>query len=128
MTSPYLSNYLVNNMLQQFFSAQTHYLSLHTADPQIYGEITEVQGAGYGRQLVGWSPAGNRLVANTSVSIFRNLPACIVTHFGVYDTNSGVGNLLVSFPVNLATGVLNYNLPTGGALQVSPNDLAIVIG
>jgi hypothetical protein len=83
------------------------YLSLHTADPVDAGSGAECSGGSYARQACAFDAAhatgGN--TANTDAETFSNMPACTVTHIGVWDHASS-GNLLFHTAVTTSKAVL----------------------
>jgi hypothetical protein len=58
-------------------------VSLHTADPGING-ANELTGGGYSRAAVTFAPASSARSANSSAALWTNLPACTVTHVGLW--------------------------------------------
>ncbi len=83
------------------------YLALHTADPTDAGSGAEVSGGSYARQACAFDAAhatgGN--TANTDAETFSNMPACTVTHIGIWDAASS-GNLLFHTAVDTSKAVL----------------------
>ena len=83
------------------------YLALHTADPTDAGSGAEVSGGSYARQECAFDAAhatgGN--TANTDAETFSNMPACTVTHIGIWDHASS-GNLLFHTAVTTSKAVL----------------------
>ena len=83
------------------------YLALHTADPVDAGSGAEVSGGSYARQACAFDAAhatgGN--TANTDAESFTVMPACTVTHVGVWDAASS-GNLLFHTAVDTSKAVL----------------------
>ena len=96
-----MSNYLETKILDYVlrdtadWAPATVYLALHTADPAEDGSGAEVSGGSYARQACAFDPAhatgGN--TANTSAESFAGMPACTVTHIGIWD-HASAGNLL----------------------------------
>ena len=83
------------------------YLALHTADPVDAGSGAEVSGGSYARQTIDFAAAsgtGGSVVSSTAES-FTVMPACTVTHIGLWDASSG-GNLLYHTAVDTDKAVL----------------------
>lgn len=59
-------------------------VSLHTASPGESG-TNEVTGGGYARQTPTLGAVASKAVSNTGVIEFANMPACTVTHVGLWD-------------------------------------------
>jgi hypothetical protein len=94
-----ISTYLANLVLDAIFNAgsvsgKTPYLSLHTADPGYTG-ASELTGGSYARVNGGpkFKAAASRALDNDVEIQFTGLPACTVTHFGVWDAATN-GNFL----------------------------------
>ena len=96
-----MSNYLETKILDYVlrdtadWAPTTVYLALHTADPAEDGSGAEVSGGSYARQACAFDAAhatgGN--TANTSAESFTGMPACTVSHIGIWD-HASAGNLL----------------------------------
>ncbi len=96
-----MSNYLETKILDYVlrdtadWAPATVYLALHTADPAEDGSGAEVSGGSYARQACAFdathATGGN--TANTSAESFTGMPACTVTHIGIWD-HASAGNLL----------------------------------
>jgi len=94
-----LSTYLINELLDAVFNngsfaVAVPWISLHTADPGITG-ADEATGGSYGRQNASAAMAAAASGAITSdVAVeFTLMPACTITHMGVYDAETS-GNFL----------------------------------
>lgn len=61
-------------------------MSLHTADPGNTG-ANEVSGGSpaYARKTIAWNAASGGSKARTSVSLTFDVPACTITHFGIWN-------------------------------------------
>ena len=91
-------------------------VSLHTGDPGITG-AAEVVGGSYARQTPTFGAPANAAATTTAPVAFAGMPACTVTHAGVW-TPAGVwvngGPLALSKTVNagdtcdLATGEIDF--------------------
>ena len=108
-----MSDYLERKLLDHTLgtTAYTHpsqtYLALHTADPTDAGSGAEVSGGSYARQTIDFAAAsgtGGSVVSSTAES-FTVMPACTVTHIGLWDASSG-GNLLYHTAVDTSKAVL----------------------
>jgi len=99
------------------------YLALHTADPLDAGSGAEVSGGSYARQACAFDAAhatgGN--TANTDAETFANMPACTVTHIGVWDASSS-GNLLFHTAVTTSKAVL-----AGDTISVAAGAVTITL-
>ena len=108
-----MSDYLERKLLDHTLgtTAYTHpsqtYLALHTADPTDAGSGAEVSGGSYARQACAFDAAHatNGNTANTDAESFTVMPACTVTHIGLWDASSG-GNLLYHTAVDTSKAVL----------------------
>ena len=99
------------------------YLALHTADPVDAGSGAEVSGGSYARQACAFDAAhatgGN--TANTDAESFTVMPACTVTHVGVWDAASS-GNLLFHTAVDTSKAVL-----AGDTISVAAGAVTITL-
>jgi len=96
-----MSNYLETKILDYVlrdtadWAPATVYLALHTADPAEDASGAEVSGGSYARQACAFdathATGGN--TANTSAESFTGMPACTVSHIGIWD-HASAGNLL----------------------------------
>ena len=96
-----MSNYLETKILDYVlrdtadWAPTTVYLALHTANPDEDGSGAEVSGGSYARQACAFdathATGGN--TANTSAESFTGMPACTVSHIGIWD-HASAGNLL----------------------------------
>ena len=86
------------------------YTALHTADPVDAGSGAEVSAGGYtyARQATAFDAchATTGVTQNTDVETWTNLPACTVTHIGIWDAVSS-GNLLFHTAVTASKTVAN---------------------
>jgi len=121
-----MSNYLEEKLLDHTLgtTAYTHpstvYLALHTADPTDAGSGAEVDVA---RQACAFTAAGsdgNGVTENSAVETFASMPACTVTHIGIWDHVSA-GNLLYHTSVTTSKAVLDGDTITvaAGAVTVT---------
>tara|TARA_B100000287_G_scaffold424337_1_gene468810 strand:+ start:79 stop:465 length:387 start_codon:yes stop_codon:yes gene_type:complete len=99
------------------------YLSLHTADPTDAGTGAEVSGGSYARQAITFNAAHatNGTIDNSSVEEFTNMPACTVTHIGIWDAASS-GNLLFYGAVTASKAV-----GAGDTISLSAGSLDITL-
>lgn len=92
-----LSTFLRNALLDHYlggsaYTQPTVRISLHTADPGITG-ASEVAGGSYARKPPTFSAAAAGSKASSADIDFTVMPACTVTHVGIWDALSG-GNFL----------------------------------
>jgi hypothetical protein len=92
-------------------------LSLHTADPTDAG-LFEVAGAGYARQVGVWGASSGGVVSLVGDLDFNNMPACTVTHFGVW---TGTGQFVGSGPAANETLLVgdSYRLQAGTTATIT---------
>ena len=124
-----MSDYLERKLLDHTLgtTAYTHpsqtYLALHTADPTDAGSGAEVSGGSYARQATAFdachATGGN--TANTDAESFTNMPACTVTHIGVWDAATS-GNLLFHTAVDTPKAVL-----AGDTISVAAGAVTITL-
>jgi hypothetical protein len=112
----YLANELLDAyLLQLTFAAAACYSSLHTADPGITG-ASECTGGSYARQDTAFSAASDGASANTAQEEFTSMPACSITHVGLWDALS-------------ASNFMQAGAITGGSKTVNAGDtVRIAIG
>ena len=112
-----MSDYLEEKLLDHTLgtTSYTHpsdvFISLHTADPVDAGSGAEVAAGGYtyARQTCAFNAAGTNtagVTENTAIETWTNLPACTVTHIGIWDALSS-GNLLYHTAVDSSKTVAN---------------------
>jgi hypothetical protein len=124
-----MSNYLENKVLDYVLRDQADwapaavYLSLHTADPTDAGTGAEVSGGSYARQAITFNAAHATAgtIDNSSVEEFTNMPACTVSHIGVWDAASS-GNLLFFGAVTASKAV-----GAGDTISLSAGSLDITL-
>ena len=124
-----MSNYLENKVLDYVLRDQADwapaavYLSLHTADPTDAGTGAECSGGSYARQAITFNAAHATAgtIDNSSVEEFTNMPACTVTHIGVWDAASS-GNLLFFGAVTASKAV-----GSGDTISLSEGSLDITL-
>lgn len=96
-TAIVLSNYFGNLVLQTYLTNGVVYLALHNADPTPVGLLqTEIAGAL--RQRIIFGNASGKAVVSKNAQTFPALPACQVTHLGLWTAIAG-GNLLAPIPL-----------------------------
>ena len=64
------------------------FMSLHTADPGETG-ANEVAGGSYARQSIAFAAAAAKHADNSGIISFAGMPACTVTHIGLWTLASG---------------------------------------
>lgn len=117
-----LSAYLIPKLLDHVlkgasFTQPTNvYVSLHTADPGTTG-ASECTGGSYARQLASssFAAAGASSKASNADINFAAMPACTVTHVGIWDAST-VGNFLWGGSLSASKTVNSgdtFQLPSG---------------
>lgn len=119
------TNYFGNKVLDilrgtSFIAPTAVYVSLHTADPGETG-ASEVTGGGYTRMLVTFTAPANKQMSNAADIEFDNLPACTVTHFGLWDAQTG-GTFLWGGALTVSKTV-----QAGDALRFKAGDLDVIL-
>lgn len=113
------SDWAEEKILQALFNnvslaVTTPYISLHTADPGETG-ASECIGGSYARLSSDWDPASTPAgtILSNNVYDFTLMPACTVTHVGVWDALT-VGNFIIGGAFN-SSRVVNagdtYRIP-----------------
>lgn len=72
-----------NLMLDALLQGATINVSLHTADPGVIGG-NEVGGGDYTRAVVTFPSAADGQTANSAALVWTGMPACTITHCGVW--------------------------------------------
>ena len=124
-----MSNYLETKVLDYVlrntadWAPTAVYLALHTADPTDAGSGAEVSGGSYARQACAFDAAHatNGNTANTDAESFTVMPACTVTHIGIWDAASS-GNLLFHTAVDTSMAVL-----AGDTISVAAGAITITL-
>ncbi len=124
-----MSNYLETKILDYVlrdtadWAPATVYLALHTADPAEDASGAEVSGGSYARQACAFdathATGGN--TANTSAESFTGMPACTVTHIGIWD-HASAGNLLFYTDVTA-----NKTVTSGDTISVAAGAITITL-
>lgn len=79
----------VHGWLQDLIDAGM-WVSLHYEDPALMGiGRGEISGGGYVRLTSGWSTPASRTTWNLAALAFVGLPAVTLTHFGIWDDDTG---------------------------------------
>ena len=113
--SDYLENKILDYVLRNTadWAPTAVYTALHTADPADDESGAEVSAGGYtyARQATAFDAAHatTGVTQNTDVETWTNLPACTVTHIGIWDAVSS-GNLLFHTAVNSSKTVANGDM------------------
>jgi hypothetical protein len=101
----------------------TAYISLHTADPGATG-ASEVAGGSYARQAASFGAAAAGSMATDALAEFTDMPACTVTHAGLWDALAGnwiVGGALTASKTVNAGDTFQF---TTGNLSLAINNTA----
>lgn len=119
-----LKNQILDKVLRNTdFTPGTVYISLHTADPGTTGASEVVVGASsYVRKAYGASAAAAGNIENSASLDFTNMPACTVTHFGVWNNatpGSGTFYLGAALTASKTVNVGDTFQFTAGACDVS---------
>ncbi len=124
-----MSNYLETKILDYVlrdtadWAPATVYLALHTADPAEDGSGAEVSGGSYARQACAFdathATGGN--TANTSAESFTGMPACTVSHIGIWD-HASAGNLLFYTAV-----AANKTVASGDTISVAVGAITVTL-
>jgi hypothetical protein len=120
-----ISTYLGNKIIDAIVNATTltgiatPYISLHTGDPGLTG-ANEVTGGSYARQAASFAAGGSKASETDTLEEFTGMPACTVTHIGIWDAASG-GNFLWGGTNSGTQGVAAGNTfrIASGALDIS---------
>lgn len=111
-----LAHQILNKVLRNtdFTHPTTVYVSLHTADPGETG-ASECSGGSYARQACAFDAPASKATSNSADESFTNMPACTVTHAGLWDASSAGtflwgGALTASKVVNSGD---TFKLPAG---------------
>ena len=124
-----MSDYLERKLLDHTLgtAAYTHpsqaYLALHTADPTDAGSGAEVSGGSYARQTIDFNAAAGTggAVTNSTAEDFTNMPACTVTHIGIWDASTS-GNLLYHGAVSSSKTVAS-----GDTISLAAGQLTVTL-
>jgi hypothetical protein len=124
-----MSNYLENKVLDYVlrdtadWAPAAVYLALHTADPTDAGTGAECSGGSYARQAITFNAAHATAgtIDNSSAEEFTNMPACTVTHIGIWDAASS-GNLLFHGAVSASKTVTS-----GDTISLAAGSLDITL-
>ena len=124
-----MSNYLENKVLDYVLREQADwaptavYLALHTADPTDAGSGAECSGGSYARQAITFNAAHATAgtIDNSSAEEFTNMPACTVTHIGIWDASSS-GNLLYHGIVSSSKAVAD-----GDTISLAAGQLTVTL-
>jgi hypothetical protein len=120
-----ISDYLENELLDSVFNNGSFavaqpYVSLHTADPGEDGS-NECTGGSYARQSGSFTTAASGAVETDADIEFTGMPACTVTHVGVWDAVSA-GNFLWGGALS-ASKTVN----AGDTFKINSGDLDITL-
>ena len=124
-----MSDYLERKLLDHTLgtAAFTHpsqaYLALHTADPTDAGSGAEVSGGSYARQTIDFNAAAGTggAVTNSTAEDFTDMPACTVTHIGIWDASTS-GNLLYHGAVSSSKTVAS-----GDTISLAAGQLTVTL-
>lgn len=119
--SSYLKTKVIKHIMgvAAFTMPTNTYLALFTGDPTAAGTGPEVTGGSYARKAMLanlGAESGGQIATNAALN-FTGMPACTVTHWGLFDASSG-GNLLYYGSLDLAevvTGGATFTIASGNA-------------
>ena len=115
---PRLPAATANIMLGAAFPTATNYwLAMFITDPGTTGATGEMNGGGYGRQLVNFAaPSGGTIISGGAnpAQVFTNVPVALggVPYFGVFSAQTG-GN----YEFGGTTSGLGGSIPAGATIQ-----------
>jgi len=126
-----MSNYLETKVLDYVlrntadWAPTAVWTALHTADPTDAGSGAEVSAGSYtyARQQTAFNAAHatNGNTANTDIETWTNLPACTVTHIGIWDAATS-GNLLFHTAVDS-----NKTVANGDTISIAAGAITITL-
>ena len=124
-----MSDYLERKLLDHTLgtAAYTHpsqvHLALHTADPTDAAGGAEGSGGSYARQTIDFNAAAGAggAVTNSTEENFTGMPACTVTHIGIWDAASS-GNLLYHGIVSSSKAVAD-----GDTISLAAGQLTVTL-
>ena len=124
-----MSDYLERKLLDHTLgtAAYTHpsqvHLALHTADPTDAAGGAECSGGSYARQTIDFNAAAGTggAVTNSTEENFADMPACTVTHIGIWDAASS-GNLLYHGIVSSSKAVAD-----GDTISLAAGQLTVTL-
>lgn len=112
------SNDAKNLMLDGMLQGATIYMSLHTADPGTSG-ANEVSGGAYARQTAVFSVADAGQSSNSQQVVWIDLPACTITHCGVWRGTTFLFGAALTQPRTALAGDGFFFRPNTVIVQVS---------
>lgn len=85
------ANSIINKILRNtdFSPSASLYLALFTADPGDTGASGEVTGGSYSRKLITFDAAADKHTQNSAAITVDSMPACTVSHIGIFSLESG---------------------------------------
>ena len=124
-----MSDYLERKLLDHTLgtAAYTHpsqvHLALHTADPTDAAGGAECSGGSYARQTIDFNAAAGAggAVTNSTEENFADMPACTVTHIGIWDASTS-GNLLYHGAVSSSKTVAS-----GDTISLAAGQLTVTL-
>jgi hypothetical protein len=117
------ANKILDQILKNtaFTPASAIYVALFTSDPGDTGASGEVSGGSYARQTTTFETAATKHTQNAGAITFASMPACTVTHFGLFSAASGGtywwGGALTA----------SKTVAAGDSLQIAVGDLDITL-
>ena len=129
--APSISDYAEAKLLDAVFNSAPFcvtgdpYVSLHTGAPSeaAGSDGTEIVGGSYARKQVSWvnATSGAGTLDNSKHAFFTNMPACTLTHVGIWDAASA-GNQLWSGALTTSK-VVN----SGDSFELGTGDIDVTL-
>lgn len=114
-----ISSYVTLKWIEDFLNV---YISLHSSDPDVDDPfLSEITGHGYRRMRTDMTIVSDRAVVNASDLRFTNLPATLITHLGIWDSEVN-GSIMASVPLESAMRTI-----VGASLVLPANNIAVSI-
>lgn len=113
-----ITNYWGNLILTQYLVTNGAWLSLHTGDPGVTGDMTTELDS-VSRQLVTFNAASSKGCVSSNKQIFGDCPASTIVYLGLCDSQVS-GHLLCA--VLLGTPIV---ITASGVFITAPGDIAV---
>lgn len=83
-------SYAFLSMIYGLITAGDLVLALYKGDPLPTGTGPEVSGGSYARQLIEFGSLVDGFITNNAVITFSQLPTAKITHWAIFESNTGV--------------------------------------
>lgn len=140
------SNYYAEAVANHFFRGDAEstiqgrptelFLALHVGDPSVSEvEFEELEGGAYARKLISFAEPDTSLsgsvfktfISNNANIVFPSLPACVVTHIGIW-TDRDAGRLMFSDNIYVSAATpTSIILNNGDSLSIPEGYIKIYI-